>query len=70
MSSHPNLNGEYLCTWQDGTQREVVVTEIEDGKASIIWNEQHAEIPGQGCVVGLDDVVPVEWLANLTASTL
>lgn len=56
------LNKEHVCEWPDGSLRKVMVTAVHDGKANILWNERHGGIPGQGCVVGLDDVVPVEWL--------
>lgn len=50
------------CHWPDGTTREVTVMEKTGDTARIIWNERHAPIEGQGCVVGMEDTVPVEWL--------
>jgi hypothetical protein len=35
---------------------------VDDGKTKVIWNERHAFIEGNGCMVGLDDNVPLAWL--------
>lgn len=51
-----------ICRWPDKTLREVTVMKINDNMAHIIWNERHAPIDGQGCVVGMEDTVPVAWL--------
>lgn len=56
------LVGEVVCAWPDGTLRKVIATSITNGIASILWNERHPMIEGQGCVVGMQDAVPVEWL--------
>ncbi len=54
----PNQPPEYhICRWPDGTEKRVVVASVH-----VIWNEQHAEMGDQGCVVGLEDDVPLAWL--------
>lgn len=55
-------NKECLCEWPDGTIRKVMVISVDDGKAKVIWNERDAFIEGNGCMVGLDDNVPLAWL--------
>jgi hypothetical protein len=58
--------GSKLCTWPEGSQRIVQLTSIlPNGKGYIIWNETHAPIREDlGCVVGLDDEVPLLWLSE------
>ena len=56
------VDKECLCEWPDGTIRKVMVLSVDDGKAKVIWNERHAFIEGNGCMVGLDDNVPLAWL--------
>lgn len=51
-----------ICRWPDKTLREVTVMEMKGDTARIIWNERHNPIEGQGCVVGMEDTVPVAWL--------
>jgi len=56
------LNTEYKCIWPNGETKKVMVTNIVGDKAFVIWNEEHDPIKGCGCVIGLDDMVPIEWL--------
>jgi hypothetical protein len=56
--------GTKLCTWPEGSQRIVELTSIHNGKGYILWNERHAPIGDLGCVVGLDDEVPLLWLSE------
>ena len=57
--------GEKCCRWPDGSERIVQLTSIlPNGKGLIIWNETHAPIGDLGCVVGLDDKVPLDWLKD------
>lgn len=56
------VDKECLCEWPDKTLRKVMVTSVDRGMAHIIWNERHEPIDGQGCVVGMEDTVPVAWL--------
>lgn len=57
--------GRKLCTWPEGSQRIVqLVSILPNGKGLILWNETHAPIGDLGCVVGLDDEVPLLWLSD------
>lgn len=56
---------EVICTWPDGSQKKVVLTKKQNGSCYILWNEHHSLIPGQGCVVGLDDIVPESWISEI-----
>lgn len=58
-------NKEYLCEWPNKDTRKVMVTSLKDDSAFILWNERHSPIKGQGCVVGLDDTVPITWLRDI-----
>ena len=51
-----------MCKWPNGDVRKVMVVAVTEDMAKIIWNERHSPILGQGCVVGLDDEVPMGWL--------
>lgn len=56
------VDKECICEWPDKTLRKVMVTSVDHGTAHVIWNELHDPIDGQGCVVGMEDTVPVAWL--------
>ncbi len=56
------LNKECVCEWPDKTLKKVMVVSVTEGKANILWNEKHAPIEGQGCIVGMQDTVSVECL--------
>lgn len=53
---------DVFCCWPNGEAKIVRVTSIGETGASVIWNESHAQVDGQGTVCGCDDIVPVEWL--------
>lgn len=56
-----------ICTWPDGTKREVIRgQDTEQGLARIGWNESHAPLGELGCVCGLEDEVPKEWISIVT----
>lgn len=57
-------NQEVICEWPNKTLKKVMVTSIDqqNNTAFIIWNEKHSPIGEQGCVVGLEDTVPLNWL--------
>lgn len=58
-------NKEYICEWPNKDTRKVMVASLKDDSAFILWNESHSPIKGQGCVVGLDDIVPISWLKEI-----
>lgn len=38
----------------------------DDGEVGrVTWNEHHDIIPGQGGLIRIDDVVPLDWLIPL-----
>ena len=60
------LNREYFVRWPNGETKKVMVVGVDlvECKAQILWNEEHAPISGCGCVVGLEDKVPLEWVVG------
>lgn len=56
------LTANCVCRWPDGTLREVVTISQTKDTAQILWNERHAPMGEQGCVVGMSDEVPLSWL--------
>jgi len=57
-------NTEVICEWPNGSLKKVMFLNLtEDAEhANILWNERHADIKGQGRVVGMMDTVTVAWL--------
>lgn len=56
-----------ICTWPDGSKREVIRgQDTESGLARVAWNESHAPMGELGCVCGLEDEVPLAWIAVVT----
>lgn len=57
-------NQEVICEWPNKTLKKVMLVSInqENNTANILWNEKHSPIGELGCVVGLEDTVPLNWL--------
>lgn len=56
-----------ICTWPDGSKREVIQgQDTKSGLARVAWNESHAPMGQLGCVCGIEDEVPKEWLSAVT----
>lgn len=56
-----------ICTWPDGTKREVFKgEETQQGRVFVGWNETHAPLGELGCVCGLEDEVPPAWITQVT----
>lgn len=58
------LGQKAICTWPGGEQKLVSVARLDGKTAFVLWNEEHAPMGEQGCVVGLEATVPVGWLSH------